>query len=204
MTTTADRRPAIGYALGLACTFGQVAWSWHIGPQPKGEHAPPSMAVWIANQLGFWALAWLVATLACTPLRWWTGATWPGLWRKRLGLTAFALALLHVGVWVVGERAGDLARIMDDVTSQPWMMLGLFAFALVCTLAATSPTDIARRLGGVRWRRVHRLVYVAAVAACLHYALRDGADPQHWIGFSLALTGLLWARWARSAKAAAR
>ncbi len=197
MTTTADRRPAIGFALGILVTLAQISWSWHIGPQPKGEHPPPSWSLWIANQLGFWALAWLVATLACTPLRWWTGATWPGRWRKRLGLVAFALAAAHVGVFVIGEKSFDLWAIGVDVVKTPWLVFGVTAMTALTVLAATTPTAVVRWLGGARWQRVHRLVYAVAVLACLHYALRDGADPQHWIGFSLAVAGLLWVRWSR-------
>ena len=42
--------PVVGYALGLACTLAQVAYSLHIGPQPKGENPPPSLALWLANR----------------------------------------------------------------------------------------------------------------------------------------------------------
>ena len=35
--------------------------------------------------------------------------------------------------------------------------------------AATSTTGMIKRLGGVAWRRLHRLTYVAAVLGCLHY-----------------------------------
>lgn len=197
MVAIADRRPLVGYWLGVACTVGQIAWSWHIGPQPKGEHPAPSLALWIANQLGFWALGWLVATLACSPLRWWTGASWPGRWRKRLGLTTFALAVLHVGVWVFGEKSLDLKKILTDLLATPWLLFGLAAFVGLLLLAATTPLPVMRWLGGARWQRVHRAIYAVAVLACVHYAVRDGADPQHWIGFSLAVAGLLWVRWTR-------
>ena len=109
-------------------------------------------------------------------------------------LGTFALALLHVATWVFAEMRLDLSRMAGQLADNPWLALGLAAFVLLLTLAATTPLPVVRKLGGASWQRLHRLVYVAAVLACLHYALRQGADPQHWIGFSLATCGLLWAR----------
>ena len=188
------QKVALGYALGLVATAAQVGYSLWIGPQPKAEQPAPSLAVWLANQLGFWALAWLTATLACSPLRYWTGAKWPAVWRKRFGLTAFALACLHVTVWLVGEKRADLAAVGADFAEKPWLVFGLLTFLLLITLAVTTPIGVVKRLGGVRWQHVHRLIYPAGLLAILHYALRDDADAQHWIGFALLISLLLWAR----------
>jgi len=43
-------------------------------------------------------------------------------------------------------------------------------------LAITSTDAMVRRLGFVRWKRLHRAAYVAAGLAILHFLLRVKAD----------------------------
>ena len=191
---TSQDQARLGYFGALFGTAAHLGYNVWQGPQPNGEQPLASPALSLANHLGFWALAWLCASLACTPLRLWTGAVWPGRWRKRFGVTAFALSVLHVATWVVGEKSFHVSAMVQDFADKPWLIAGALASLCLWALALTTPAVIARRLGGVRWRLLHRLVYVAAGLAIAHYALRPNANVQHWLAFAVLIVLLLFAR----------
>jgi methionine sulfoxide reductase heme-binding subunit len=123
----------------------------------------------VTRTLGDWALRLLLASLAMTPLRLLFGLGWPVTLRRLLGLFAFAYVVLHFAVWIVLDHFFDWHTMGDDIAKRPWITVGVTALALLCPLAATSTTGMIKRLGGVAWRRLHRLAYVAAVLGILHY-----------------------------------
>ena len=150
---------------------------WLVGLAPLG-----AMAYWfwtddltvnpiefVTRNLGDWALRLLLASLAMTPLRLVFGLSWPLTLRRLLGLFAFAYVVLHFGVWIVLDHFFDWRTMADDIVKRPWITVGVAALALLSPLAATSTTGMIKRMGGVAWRRLHRLAYVAAVLGCLHY-----------------------------------
>lgn len=118
---------------------------------------------------GDWAIRFLALTLAVTPIRQLTGWGWIVRSRRTLGLAAFAYATAHLLIYLVLDMGlmGDL--VVDDVIEHPWVTLGVATWLLLLPLAVTSTRGWVRRLGGRRWQRLHRLVYVAAVTATLHY-----------------------------------
>jgi methionine sulfoxide reductase heme-binding subunit len=124
---------------------------------------------YVTRELGETGLRLLLASLALTPLRILFGIGWPITLRRLLGLFAFFYVVLHFGVWIVLDHFFDWRTMLDDVVKRPWITVGVAALLLLTPLAATSPTGMIRRLGGVAWRRLHRLVYVAAVLGALHY-----------------------------------
>lgn len=119
-------------------------------------------------QTGIWALRLLLITLAVTPLRRITG--WNRLiqYRRMLGLFAFFYAVLHLGSYVVLDRYFDLSGVWEDVAKRPFITAGMIAFVLMVPLAVTSTRGWIRRLGK-RWSALHRLVYLSAIAAVVHY-----------------------------------
>jgi sulfoxide reductase heme-binding subunit YedZ len=119
-------------------------------------------------ETGIWALRFLLASLAITPLRRLTG--WNRLiqYRRMLGLFAFFYATLHLSTYVVFDRYFELKGILEDVAKRPYITVGMLAFALMVPLALTSTQGWIRRLGR-RWQLLHRLVYLSAIAACLHF-----------------------------------
>jgi sulfoxide reductase heme-binding subunit YedZ len=123
----------------------------------------------VTRTLGDWALRLLLASLAMTPLRLLFGLGWPVTLRRLLGLFAFAYVVLHFAVWIVLDHFFDWRTMGDDIAKRPWITVGVTALVLLCPLAATSTTGMIKRLGGVAWRRLHRLAYVAAVLGILHY-----------------------------------
>ncbi len=124
---------------------------------------------YVTRELGETALQLLLASLALTPLRLLFGLGWPVTLRRLLGLFAFFYGCLHFTVWIVLDHFFDWRTMIDDVVKRPWITVGLLALVLLTPLAATSTTGMIRRLGAVAWRRLHRLVYVAAVLGVLHY-----------------------------------
>src|SRR4051794_4164625 len=114
----------------------------------------------IINQLGLTALIFLVASLACTPLRWVFGWTWPIRVRKELGLFAFFYAVLHFLMYLV-DQSVDLGIILEDIALRPFITVGFLALVLMVPLALPSTAESVRKLGFRRWQRLHYLAYVA-------------------------------------------
>lgn len=123
----------------------------------------------ITNHLGQWTLRLLLASLATTPLRLVTGWGWPALLRRLLGLFAFFYAALHFSVWILIDHFFNWPQMASDIVERPYITLGMGALVLLIPLAATSTAGMVKRLGAVGWRRLHRIVYVAAIAAVLHF-----------------------------------
>lgn len=122
----------------------------------------------ITRSTGTWALVMLCVTLAVTPLRRLSG--WNALVRLRrmLGLFAFFYASLHLAVFLWLEHWFDVAAMLRDVLERPFVTVGFVAFLLLVPLAATSTQRMIRWLGS-RWQALHRLVYLIAPLAVLHF-----------------------------------
>jgi methionine sulfoxide reductase heme-binding subunit len=124
---------------------------------------------YVTRELGETALRLLLASLALTPLRILFGLSWLVTLRRLLGLFAFFYVCLHFAVWIVLDHFFDWHTMVNDVVKRPWITVGVAALVLLSPLAATSTTGMIKRLGGAAWRRLHRLVYVAALLGVLHY-----------------------------------
>lgn len=123
----------------------------------------------LIHHFGEWALRLMLATLAVTPLRRLTGWNQAVRLRRMLGLFAFFYAVLHLATYVVLDRSLLVEEILEDLTERPYVMVGFAGFVLLVPLAATSTNAMIRRLGGRRWRLLHRLAYVAAAAGVVHF-----------------------------------
>ena len=145
----------------------------------------------VTHQTGLWGLRLLLVTLTVTPLRRLTG--WGPIvrFRRMLGLFAFFYALLHFLTYVVIDQGLALHDILEDVAKRPYVTIGFTGFVLLVPLAATSTDGMIRRLGGKRWKQLHQLVYVTAVAGCLHYLWLVKADTLHPLIYLSVLLVLL-------------
>lgn len=155
--------------LGLALPGASIVYCWAATPDVYGYgHA--------IGDSGDWAAWLLMATLAVTPVRLlFPGRKWTAwLMRRRrdFGVASFAYAAGHTVIYVVDKASLDL--ILADL-GLPDMLTGWLALALFAPLAATS-SDIAVRALGRSWKRLHRLVYPAAILTFLHWALAS-FDP---------------------------
>jgi sulfoxide reductase heme-binding subunit YedZ len=149
---------------------------------------------YVTRELGETALRLLLACLALTPLRILFGIGWPVTLRRLLGLLAFFYLCLHFAVWIVLDHFFDWRTMGDDIVKRPWITVGVTGLLLLAPLAATSTTGMIKRLGGVAWRRLHRLVYVAAALGVLHYIwLAKKVLIQPWV-YAAVLAVLLGIR----------
>jgi sulfoxide reductase heme-binding subunit YedZ len=123
----------------------------------------------LSRGTGDWVLRLLCLTLAVTPLRQWTGWTALVRLRRMLGLFTFFYAVLHLLCYAWLDMGFDLTAIVRDIPKRPFVLAGSAALVLMLPLAATSFDAAIRRLGGARWRRLHRLVYAVAVLGVLHF-----------------------------------
>lgn len=178
----------------------------------------------ITHFTGNWAMYILLASLAVTPLR----RLHPKLsnlirFRRMLGLYAFFYATLHLATYVflfsgfdvpsawAGLQAGHVGpffaqlktvwpTMVDDVQKRRFIQVGLLAWFILLALAVTSPMFMLRAMGGKSWQTLHRMVYVAAIAGCIHYwwLVKSGVRSPWKDSFVLAVllaARLLWTAW---------
>jgi len=143
------------------------------------------------NQLGLLALALLVAALACTPAKLLFGWTWPLRVRRELGLLAFLYVCLHIATYTGLDQLFDWSAIWKDVTKRKFIYVGFAAFVLLIPLALTSTNASVKRLGFARWKRLHRLAYVAPALGCLHFFWRVKKDVTEPLTYAAVLAVLL-------------
>jgi sulfoxide reductase heme-binding subunit YedZ len=197
----------------LAPAFGFYHW-YSSGQMLTSADPVNDLTHWTGN----WALWLLLVSLAVTPLR----RLHPALsnlirFRRILGLYAFFYATLHLSTYVFlysgydlatalnGMRAGHLGevvaqwklvwpRMVDDVLKRKFIQVGLFSWIILLALALTSPNFMLRSIGGKNWQRLHRMVYLAAIAGCIHYWWIVKSGVRSPLPDTLVLTGLLLAR----------
>jgi methionine sulfoxide reductase heme-binding subunit len=117
---------------------------------------------------GIWALRFLVFTLLITPIRRLTGWNRIIQYRRMLGLFAFFYASLHFAIYIGVDQFFAFDLILKDIVKRPFITMGFTAFVLMIPLAVTSTKGWIRQLGR-RWQLLHRLIYVSAIAAAVHY-----------------------------------
>jgi len=144
----------------------------------------------LERTLGLWALRFLIATLAITPLRR-LGLANLIRYRRALGLLAFYYAALHLSVYIVLDQGLDPGAIWADIVKRPYITVGMLAFTILLPLAVTSNAPMIRRLGGTAWQRLHRLVYIAATAAVLHFIMLEKSWSGELILYAALIAGLL-------------
>jgi sulfoxide reductase heme-binding subunit YedZ len=154
----------------------------------------------VMRSLGTWTLVMLCVTLAISPLRWLTGWAWLLRLRRMAGLYCFFYALLHVATYALIDLRLDWAAIVADIVKRPYVTAGFAAFVMLVPLAATSTNAMVRRLGARNWQRLHRLVYVIALAAILHFwwhkaGKNDFGEPTVYAIVIGGLLGVRLARW---------
>ncbi len=123
----------------------------------------------ITHATGEWTLRLLLITLTITPLRKLAGLPELIRFRRMVGLFAFFYGSLHLTTYLWLDKFFDWQEILKDVAKRRFITVGFLAFVLMLPLAATSTAASIRWLGGARWRRLHQLVYVSAVAGVIHY-----------------------------------
>jgi sulfoxide reductase heme-binding subunit YedZ len=152
---------------------------------------------------GFLTLIFLLITLSITPLRKLSGRNDLIKYRRMLGLFAFFYGALHLSIYFAIDRNLSFTSAAGDIVQRPFIAFGMTAFFLMIPLAATSTNSMIKRLGGKRWQQLHKLTYLCAIGAVIHYYLIVKSDVLMPLAFAVVLAALLGYRiYAANQKAA--
>jgi sulfoxide reductase heme-binding subunit YedZ len=152
----------------------------------------------LIHRAGFWALIFLLLSLAVTPLR--RAGHFGKLIdvRRMIGVGAFVYALTHFALFIADQKF-DLLHAAAEIVKRPYLVVGFTALLGLTALAATSTDAMVKRLGGLRWRRLHQITYVIGLLALVHFFQQTKADltvPTLYAGFFAWLMGYrLLAKW---------
>jgi len=147
----------------------------------------------ITHQTGDWALRFLLITLAISPLRQWLGLAVLMRFRRMLGLTVFFYVSCHFLIWLVADHSLDFSDMFEDIIDRPYITLGFSALLLLIPLAVTSNQTMVRRLGK-GWKKLHKLTYLIAILAILHFIWQVKADYLEAGIYAVITIGLLLQR----------
>ncbi|MGD0461338.1 MAG: protein-methionine-sulfoxide reductase heme-binding subunit MsrQ [Tepidisphaeraceae bacterium] len=146
-----------------AVPLAMLAWDayWHqLGANPV-NHA--------IHVTGFVAIIFITLTLAVTPVRKITGWNWLSHFRRMLGLYAFFYGVMHLLIYFAFQQSLNVTAVFWDAVDHPFIFYGMTALLLMVPLALTSTNGMIKRLGAAKWKRLHKLVYIVAIAAAIHF-----------------------------------
>ncbi len=157
--------PWLWWLVFLACLapLAWLAWRW------SHNDLGINRIEFVARYTGRWTLRILLASLAITPLRRLPGLSPLIRFRRMIGLFAFFYGSLHALHYFGIDVQWNWQTITEDLTYRRFFIAGALALGLMIPLAATSFDQSIRWLGGKRWQRLHRLVYISAMAAVVHF-----------------------------------
>jgi sulfoxide reductase heme-binding subunit YedZ len=180
--------------------LGVLAWDfWQIvyGGRPNALGANPIREAEIFT--GLWTLRFLAITLAVTPVRELFGVGALAKYRRMFGLFTFFYACVHLSLWVGVDWYFDVGAMAGEIAKHKYILVGMTTFVMLLPLALTSTNAAVRRLGGRRWARLHRLVYVCAITGTVHYlwaVKKDTLFPLVYLFvFALLLGFRVWERY---------
>jgi methionine sulfoxide reductase heme-binding subunit len=172
--------PAVWVVVALASDFFNGTRLLGSNPIKEAEHFT-----------GRWVLRFLMVTLAVTPIRQTLGWNWLQRYRRMFGLFAFAYATLHLSIYFLLDLELVWGDLWADIVKRPYITIGMAAFLLLVPLAATSTAKMVKRLGGKRWARLHRAVYVVVVLGTIHFWMAVKRDITLPLVFALIFSVLL-------------
>lgn len=143
----------------------------------------------LTHATGLWSLRLLLLTLTMTPLQRLLRQPWPIRIRRQLGLWSFFYLSIHVSLFLVFDLSLDPALLLTEIIERPYITAGFAALVMLTPLAVTSTRGWQRRLKR-RWKALHRLIYPAAIAACLHFLWKTKVselEPALYAGLLAAL-----------------
>src|SRR5882724_13177420 len=162
-----------------------LAWDWY----HKNVGANP--LEFVTRTTGMLTLIFLLITLAITPLRKITGTNWLVKFRRMLGLYSLFYGSLHFLTYLWFDRSFNFSSMVQDVVQRKFILVGMTAFLLLVPLGITSTDKMVKRLGGKRWSKLHRLVYIAAGLGVLHFWMLVKSDTRLPLTFAFVLVLLL-------------
>ncbi len=152
--------------------FGPVLWTALSFAMGWLQPQPYTAAI---REIGLWTIRLIFIALAITPLRGVLQWSRLILVRRMIGVAAFAYALTHLSLYTA-DQMFDLAKVVSEIVQRIYLTIGFAAVIGLSALAATSTDGMIRRLGGRNWQRLHRLVYLIALLAVVHYCMQSKLD----------------------------
>lgn len=140
---------------------------------------------------GYTSLLFLVASLAVTPLKTLTGWNSLVIYRRSLGLYGFWYAVVHVVIYVLWDRAGNLSSTLEEILTRRYLQVGGVALLLMVPLAVTSRNAMVAWMTPRRWKLLHRLAYLVAILGVTHFYMLVKSDVREPVAFAVVLGGLL-------------
>lgn len=168
------------------------AWNHRLGANP---------VEYFLRTTGVLTLVFVLITLVVTPLRKLFGWNQLIKYRRVLGLFAFFYGVMHLSTYLIFDRSLDLPGVVNDVIQRPFIALGMTGLILMVPLAVTSTNKMIKRLGGKRWARLHKLIYLTAIAGVIHFWMIVKSDVFYPLVFAVVLTLLFAVRAVYSIKA---
>ncbi|MBM6595869.1 protein-methionine-sulfoxide reductase heme-binding subunit MsrQ [Microvirga pudoricolor] len=179
--------PRIPTLLVYIVGFVPAVWLFYAGVNDRLGADPMR---YLEQSLGLWALRFLIGSLAVTPLRQSLGINLLR-YRRAIGLLAFYYAALHLLTYLVLDQGLDGSAILADILKRPYITIGMATFVILVPVAVTSNNLSIRKLGGQVWARIHKLVYVAAIGAALHFLLVVKSWPMEPLVYTAIVAALL-------------
>ncbi len=164
-----------------------LAWLVYLGIAGKLGANPVE---YVVRDLGDWGLRFLLITLAITPLRILTKNNGFARYRRTLGLFAFFYISLHFLTFFIVDMSLSFSSLCTEILKRKFITVGIFSFLILVPLAVTSADIMIKKMGGAAWRKLHKLVYPAALLAVLHFywmAKADKTEPLIYAGILAAL-----------------
>ena len=156
------------FAKPLAFVLALLPFAWMLLAASTHQlGANPAQA--LSRATGDWTLRFLCMVLAVTPLRVITGTAALARFRRMLGLFVYFYAVLHLMSYAWFDMGFDLMAISKDIPKRPFILVGFSTFVLLTALALTSFNRAIKTLGSKRWQLLHKLIYVVAGLAILHF-----------------------------------
>lgn len=163
-----------------------IVWQW-----VQGDLAPKPVTEAL-HQTGTWTVHLLLISLAITPVR--TIAHWPRLVdiRRMVGVAASVYLAIHLALYILDQK-GDMLRVASEIVLRFYLTIGFVALIGIFALGVTSTDGWVRRLGGVKWNKLHRMIYWLTVLALIHAFLQSKVDVSDWVLLSgLFIAMMMW------------
>lgn len=175
-------------ALFIVCLIPLTLMAWDAFNNQLGANPIEK----IMRRTGDWTLRFLLITLTITPARQLLNLPWLIKLRRMLGLFAFFYALLHFTNYIWLDQYFDVNEIIKDVIKRKYITVGFVCFLMLIPLAITSTNNMVKRLGGKRWQKLHKSVYVIAIGGVIHYlwlVKKDLSEPLIYAALLAVLLG---------------
>jgi len=171
----------------LNCAVPALLLAWDASRNHLGAN-PVNFAI---RTTGLLSIIFLLLSLTVTPLARLAKRSWLGTFRRSMGVSAFAYAAIHFNIFFWFDQAASLVDTVSEIGMRLYLLIGFIGLLLMVPLAATSTEGMIRRLGGKRWKLLHKLAYLAAIAGGLHFFLLVKADATRPL-IALGILGVLF------------